>query len=435
MKETTAFVEGLYQKYIDNGIRYCILRNVEEVEQGDAHDVDMTVDVKRMLEAEMLILQHAEKTGWKLHIKTGSAKDTLNIKCYHFYKVVNNEIHILHFDFFPTFMWKGYILLDNAQLLANMDESTLYHCASPAVEGVTKLFIRLLHNGYVKDKYKAKIQFVFQEDADTVQKLLQSFLDQQLVIFVMNSVLSSDWMALEQKRASLIKSIKVNTKHRFFTNKLYLVQKTMKKIGVMVVFEGTDGSGKSTVINGLTETLVNSFPEGMFDYYHWRPGVILKKKSADATVTEPHAKPPYGKWKSLAKFLLFNLDYVAGYWLKVRWQLSKGHLVVFDRYYYDYYMDKLRYRLSIGNGVLRAFQWMIPKPDVTFVLTGTPEILYERKREISVEEIAKQSRILMEKQQFFHHSVMVNVDEPVNAVIARVGKVILETCGERNNRR
>lgn len=83
----------------------------------------------------------------------------------------------------------------------------------------------------------------------------------------------------------------------------------------------------------------------MTDYYHWRPGFIKKEKTSKngevTVVTEPHAKAPYGKMKSFAKFMFFNLDYFFGYWCSIRWKIAKGHLVIFDRYYYDYYLDKL----------------------------------------------------------------------------------------------
>ena len=425
------FVTEFYKTLENTNIKYCILRNSEEVEFGDAHDIDMTVDVLRQQETERILFAVAKKCGWALHLRTGDMQDTLNIKCYHFFKQDNNELRIIHFDFFPTFMWQGYVLLDNEQLLSDMEQITLYHRASTGVEAVTKLFVRLLHNGYVKEKYKDRIQEVFRNNTASVQELLSSFLDQQIVKFVMDSVCVGDWVVLEQKRDSIVKVIKTNSKHRRIANKRYLMKKAMKKTGVMVAFEGTDGSGKSTIINGLRETLANSFPEGMFDYYHWRPGVIKKEKRADAIVCEPHAKVPYGKLKSFAKFMFFNLDYIVGYWVKVRWQLAKGHLVVFDRYYYDYYTDKIRYRLSISDTTLHAFQWMIPKPDVTFVLTGTPEILYERKKEISVEEIKRQIEVLNLRKENFSNPVMIDVNQTADKTIFDTGSEILRVCERR----
>lgn len=38
------FVESFYKRLEEEKIDYCILRNVEEVINGDAHDIDMVVD-------------------------------------------------------------------------------------------------------------------------------------------------------------------------------------------------------------------------------------------------------------------------------------------------------------------------------------------------------------------------------------------------------
>lgn len=438
MSTDIKFVEKFYRKLESENIGYCILRNADEVKNGDAHDIDMSVKNKRLIDVEKLLFETALEDGWKIHIKTGSSRDNINIKCYHLFKNEKKKVHIVHFDFFPTFTWNGYVLLDNDILLANIDKSTLYHTASKEVEAVTKLFIRLLHNGYIKAKYKKYILEVFNENPESVKKVLKCFLDDKLTEFVWQTVCKEKWTLLEENREKLIKNIKANSKKAIINQKVYLVRKAMKKAGIIVAFEGTDGSGKSTIINALPEVLGNSFPEGMMDYYHWRPGFIKKKKTSSngeaVVVSEPHAKKPYGRIKSFAKFMFFNLDYVLGYWCKVRWQVSKGHLVVFDRYYYDYYLDKLRYRLTISDKTLDLFKGIIPKPDITFLLIGDPETLYERKKEISVEEIKIQIENLLKNQKKFNNSVIIDVNKAVDDVVYDVSAHILETCSMRNKR-
>ena len=160
---------------------------------------------------------------------------------------------------------------------------------------------------------------------------------------------------------------------------------------------------------------------------------MKEKKNEDGTakvVSEPHAKKPYGKLKSFAKFMFFNVDYILGYWLKVRWQLCKGHLVVFDRYYYDYYMDKIRYRLNISDRVLKMFQILIPKPDITFLLIGDASVLYERKKEIPVEEIEFQIQNLLRNKDNFHNSVIVDVNQSAEAAVKAVAEAILSSSKE-----
>lgn len=432
------FVEAFYNRLEKEKTDYCILRNVEEVINGDAHDIDMTVDSDRLVDSENILFATASDLGWKVHIRTGSCKDNINIKCYHVFKISENGIHIVHFDFFPTFSWNGYVLIDNKTLLDNTDKKSIYHTAAPEVEAVTKLFIRLLHNGYIKSKYKKDIVDVFCANPEKVNTILGCFLDDDAVQYVSNAVNKEQWKELEKNREYLVKTIKRNSKRAIIKQKIYLVRKAMGKAGIMVAFEGTDGSGKSTIINSLPDVLGNSFPEGMMDYFHWRPGFIKKEKTSKngeaVVVTEPHAKEPYGKLKSFAKFMFFNLDYFFGYWCNIRWKIAKGHLVIFDRYYYDYYLDKLRYRLSISDNILDLFKAIIPKPDITFVLLGDPQTLYERKKEISVNEIQAQIDRLLKNKDKFNNSVVIDVNKAVEDVVKDVSEYILETCASKIGR-
>ena len=432
MEENLQFIEKFFSELNNNDIEYCILRNAEEVECGDAHDIDMTVSADKLAQTESIIMRIASKLGWRLHYKTGSSKDDMNIKNYHVSKIFTDSIKIVHIDIFPTFSWQGYILLDNKTLLENIIKDTIYHKANPSVEAVTKLFIRLLHNGHIKTKYKNDIQTIFEKHSEETKRCLLNFLDEPTSELIMSSVHMGDWEKIEKCRNKIVDVIKNNSKKDIIKQKKYLLNKIFHKAGLMVVFEGTDGSGKSTIIDGISRVLENSFPNGMFDYYHWRPGVIKKeKKSADGNkieVTEPHAKKPYGRLKSFAKFMFFNIDYIVGYWIKVRWQISKGHLVIFDRYYYDYYLDKLRYRLTISDRTLNFFRVVIPKPDITFLLVGDAQTLYERKKEISVDEIQEQIDLLLKNKDKFRNSVVIDVNQSIESVVHEVSASILETC-------
>lgn len=209
----------------------------------------------------------------------------------------------------------------------------------------------------------------------------------------------------------------------------------MAKKGLMVVFEGTDGSGKTTIIDNLPRFLGEHFSNEEIVYYHWRPGFIKSpnKDSNENTrkvCTDPHGKKPYSKIVSFGKFLYFNIDYILGYWFEVRKHLAVGKMVVFDRYYYDYYLDKQRYRLNISDTALDIFKPLIPKPTVTFLLIGDAVKLYERKKEITVEEIQKQIDRLIVYKECFANSVIIDVNQDINTVVTAVAREIMKHCIE-----
>lgn len=432
------FLRIFYQSLASAGIAYGILRNAEEVEAGDAHDVDMTVDATRQQETETLLYATAHKLGWQLHLKTGSAGDKYDIKCYHFFKEVGGEtdLHLIHIDIFPVFSWNACILIDNEGMLADGDKEGLFRRIAPAAEAVSKLFVRLLYSDYVKEKYRPSIQQMFAEHAEAVKTTLRRFLKEETAAWLMGCVSAGQWAEIEAARKKLIREITSLAPTYRWHHRLYLAGKAVRRAGMMIAFEGTDGSGKSTIINGLPEVLGHTFPADAVFYYHCRPYVLQPSKAAhgldlDAACPEPHAEKPYGKLKSLVKLLFCVADYALGYWLKVRWQVAKGKLVIFDRYYYDFYLDKIRYRMGLGDTWFRLFQWMVPKPDATFVLTGEAEPIWQRKKELPLEEVQRQIDTLEKHKSHFAHPVTINVVRPIPEVVGSVAAAMLRTMAAR----
>lgn len=193
--------------------------------------------------------------------------------------------------------------------------------------------------------------------------------------------------------------------------------------GVMIALLGTDGSGKTTIINHLFDSeIIKSRFGNKIEYYHWRPGFINlpghnNKSDVTQICKEPHKNKPYNKIVSLGKYLFYNLDYFFGYLFKIKHHLTKGSLIIFDRYYYDYYLDKIRYRLDISNNILNFFLPFIPKPDITFLLVGDASILYERKKELPIEVIQQQIEDLMKYKSYFNNPVVIDVNQPITNVV------------------
>ena len=69
-------------------------------------------------------------------------------------------------------------------------------------------------------------------------------------------------------------------------------------------------------------------------------------------------------------------------------------MFIFDRYYYDYYIDQRRSRTSLPHWILRFGECFVPKPDLTLCLGGDPKKIYERKPETSLQEVERQTIVL-----------------------------------------
>lgn len=104
---------------------------------------------------------------------------------------------------------------------------------------------------------------------------------------------------------------------------------------------------------------------------------------------------------------------------------------MFDRYYYDYFVDLKRYRYSFPKWIPKAFAWSIPKPDVIFVLEGTPKVLFDRKKELPLEEIERQVKAYHNIAVKYNNAVIVDVDTPLDNVVNQVTHEILFRKAQR----
>lgn len=436
-KPEIIFTESFFSAMAEKGIRYAILRNADEIRCGDAHDIDMVADAARMAEVQQCLYDAAHVHGWQLHHQAGTLCDPYHYKTYHLYHIGADEtdIRLIHIDCIVTCGWNGIVAVGNETLLTDADESTLYHVVHPSVEAVISLFTRLLPYGYIKEKYRERIQSFFAQYPERVRTVMQGFLNQEHTEQIISAVAQQNWGRIEAMHRDILRDLRhLGTSYAWWL-KWHQLRKAWERPGLVMAIEGTDGSGKTTIIEGLRHVLANSYPEDSIVYYHWRPMFIASEVKKDAPHTgvcsTPHNTRPHGKVKSLLKLAVCAADYFFGYWCKVRWQAARGKIVVFDRYYYDFYLDKIRYRLNVSDTWVRFFQFFVPKPDITFALTGDAEAIWQRKKEMTQEEVKEQIDTLNRSKTHFANPVTIDVVHPIPEVVGRVSAEVLKALAGR----
>lgn len=206
----------------------------------------------------------------------------------------------------------------------------------------------------------------------------------------------------------------------------------MRKKKYIIVFLGTDGSGKSTVIKKL-KPFITDITGYKIQYEHLRPnyipslGVALGKRTKEEEVnngpsTDPHALPPSGFGGSLIRLSYYMIDYTYGYFMKV--SHSKNVVWIFDRYYYDYYIDQKRARLSLPSWIIKLYGLFIPKPDLIMCLGGEPEKIYSRKPETSIEEVARQVQKLKKICENYENAYWVDTTTTIDETISNAEEII-----------
>ena len=191
----------------------------------------------------------------------------------------------------------------------------------------------------------------------------------------------------------------------------------IKPNGLFLVLIGPDGAGKSTVSEKLMDTLSKILINRENKIFHWKPGVLpfagglkrlfvklfipqlLKKNKKDFDLVSKNKT--IKRRKSTNAFMLFlktylrlsilTLDYLIGYILRVWPVLYRDGLVIFDRYLYDFIVaHPERSKMYVSDFVKKILVKIVPRPDLVIFLKGDPVILFQRKREFSIEDLAWQ---------------------------------------------
>ncbi|NMH87634.1 nucleoside/nucleotide kinase family protein [Flavivirga algicola] len=228
---------------------------------------------------------------------------------------------------------------------------------------------------------------------------------------------------------TLKKNIKVNTKLSYddkIRNQIRILKRIVKPTGVAISFLGPDGSGKSTIINGLKN---KTLPFRKTAYFHLKP-IITDRNSASLATADPHKYAPYSKLKSYVKLLFFIFQYNLG-WVKNIWPAKvKSTLVIFDRYYDDLIVDHKRYRYGGYKSIAKLIRIFIPKPKLYFILTADADTIYGRKQEVEREELQIQIenyKALVDGKQYHH----INANKPPHEIVNKVYKILMKKMYER----
>jgi thymidylate kinase len=151
---------------------------------------------------------------------------------------------------------------------------------------------------------------------------------------------------------------------------------------------GPDGCGKSSVAASLASST------GAVHLY-WRPGLLPMAREAigrprvEGVNTRPHEVLANSPLRQAARLTYYLIDYVAGYWLKLRPELRSGRDVIIERAWADMSVDWRRYGLR-GTEPVRRLGRLVHEPDVVLVVRVAPEEAHRRKPELPVGEIRRQ---------------------------------------------
>lgn len=433
-KET--FLASIFAELNKHEVDYFVYGSYKSLPiDTDGSDIDMVVAEKHILifEATLKSIYNDNNVSLASYYTNSTTKfyrfitTNWGVQIDVFYK----ELSYRGVPYFPTEKLRKDIILHNNLVYALNEQKGFY----------VDYFKEIIHNGKVKEKYVLALLNALEcRKDDIIQEVIELYGEEAGSLIERNSTidgLSKIGKALQRlmKKHILGKHPWTVYRDRFQS----LTRLFMPRPGYVIVVEGTDGSGKSTIINHISPILNECFHRYVF-YSHLRPkaipdlGVILGKKSADEPEhvnSDPHGQKQSGILGSLIRWGYYMIDYTFGYLKKVCIQIhSKSKVFIFDRYYYDYYIDQKRSRTKLPNWILRFGEMLIAKPDLILCLGGDPEKIYARKPETSLQEVERQTNVLKHFCETHQNAVWIDTtttieqscDDAMQAIVSMMSK-------------
>lgn len=386
MNTSVSSFQAAFFQLLNRNSEYAVLRNFEGLpEYNDSRDIDIAISRKNYNALKQPLIQLIENLGWK--IITYLYSDRL-ITWVVAHVGDNHETNLIQLDFFFNTSVFGVELMSVEELLAARKfNGKIYH-AGEEVQFLDKYLYDRVVNAQYPEKYKATREAA--EHRATVK-------------YKIRSLFGTESAAVADKTSGkklLMKAVGYNLRKRplgliggvsrflwTFTGN-YVRSRTGFSIG----FTGPDGSGKTTVIDRTIERLGDVFATA-HTYNHFRPALFGNlgdvahsaglKKEVDRNYSDPHRGGKTGSLSSLARLGYYSIDYILGYFAKVKTQTRITRLVIFDRYFTDIICDSRRSRIYLPPKFLNLWRKLfIPSLDYNILLTASSETILARKREL-----------------------------------------------------
>ncbi|MGN0395678.1 MAG: hypothetical protein ACI4EF_09950 [Coprococcus sp.] len=427
----------LFESFNSQNVEYVIIHSYQNFPNRFDSDIDTAINVPNIQEAIKLLDDTLVVTGWRV----------IQFWRHEYYAadcVISNDEEFLQVDFCTHYERDGRIVMPVQEFLEGRRMCKNFYIPKIQTEFTYILVKKILKNSFSdgsKEQLTALWKAMSEEEKQDTRVGLNKFLAEVQATDILRYIESSQYHLIDLEKAHQELKKRTSNPKDNLNYRLFDIKRRIERIthptGLFIVLLGVDGAGKTTIAESLKERYTTAFRR--IDHYHSRVRVLkdisqLKKDAKPVDASDPHGKKQRsGKLASVVKFGYYFLDFLIGN-IKITVAKIKSTLVLVERYYYDYSIDKVRYNLMLSDGFLSFFGHFVLKPDVIFILTGDSKRLMERKHEITIDEIDEQKRKLYDV--FVNNPKAVFIDTTEGTVDECVAKM-LEKCNAimRNRRK
>jgi thymidylate kinase len=382
--------------------KYCVIGNYDDLPHYTTNDVDIWVSNER--EFLRILKGVCRLSGYKIYL-INHGYNGFNI----YIVKIGFEMHLpVHLDIMTdVYLTPFYRIIDAKIIRSNIKKYNNFNVLSKDVELFGHLMYPLINKGVVRDKYKS--QLVDSSENDTFKSLLKESIGARYSTSIISLISKREWSKVSEMstiiRRKLLLTTLVKDNYRVPMRVIRMLTRLLirlkKPSGLFIVFLGVDGSGKTTTIKSLDSFFDNYFLPGKCKKFYWRPFLLPRiaklfgKK--DNLVSEQYNEDGTRDVKknlptsilNILKLFYYVTDFIIGR-SKYQNQYSRGGSVVFDRYYYDNIIYSQRFGFYTSKTLMKLLSCFVPKPDLIFYLNSNSTVLYERKRELNIEQLVEQ---------------------------------------------
>ncbi|MEO8324457.1 MAG: thymidylate kinase-like protein, partial [Nitrospirota bacterium] len=343
---------------------------------------------------------------------------------------LNPDICADYFRFGRLFLKADELLAGRVRAVGDNNCDLNFFAPSPS-RGFVYYLLKKIDKGNLDERQGNYLSSQWNSDVQGGTAQIARFWPDPEASILARAARTNDWTPVRNEinkfQSVLRKSLGVSVRH-WCHELVRKVRRLFYPTGLLVVFLGSDGSGKSTIITQVQNNLAPLFRRTKT--YHLRPHFGRRSK-AGPPVSHPHAQPPRNIIASCLKLSLYLADYSIGYCFAIFPRKIRSTLILFDRYFFDVIVDPKRLRYGGPRWIPVFLAKCIPAPDIIFYLDAPPEVLLSRKQEISVSEIERQRHAYLDMTHDLPNAYTIDASKPLSEVTDSVERIIVQFLESR----
>ena len=424
-------MEDIVRALEDQASDFCILNGYQDYPDAIDSDIDAISANPRQIPHILTQLDRVTLVQVLRH--------ETNAYYYILYRASAKQPAFIALDVSADYRRNGRIFFSGEEFLQSSQGYKFFKVPSANLEFAYYL-VKKLAKGDLNQEQAQRLSDLYQLQPQECRQQLQRLFPETEVKAIAQAAQARNWQSIRDRLKQLrqIMLNQVGTRQPLQVLRYWLsdflrrCQRLLQPTGLMVVFLGADGSGKSTIIERVKQDLSPVFRQT--HYIHLRPRLGLKV-SQNSPVVDPHGQASRGWLASVLKLFYFLFDYGIGYWWRIRPLLVRSTFVMFDRYYHDLLVDPKRYRFGANMWLAKLFGLLIPKPDLWILLDATAEVLQGRKQEVTFAETQRQRQEYLKLVATLPNAVVADSSQSVDCVVADVNQAILDFMAARTKQR